>query len=278
VPASPALRFRAARPGAARAVAALHAASWQRHYRGAFSDAFLDQDATWGAFLDNLHVTSGLKRQGIGTRLLALTGQAVLDRSPSSGLYLWVLEQNRDARAFYTARGGTCVERGPVASQAETPPGSTARRQASGTHGATHPSCSQATRNDLRCRGRWRHPRCRDGLPNRQAAIVKLWRALHPQQAALNVLNQGARTLRTQAAEYRDPRFRPCFPGSVGRPAWLWPPSDSGPAAALDGRQRFCTSEGVHPVRPPQIKVGAIAHRAMWGYGVDPPSLRAPSS
>lgn len=52
----------------------------------------------------------GLKRQGVGTRLLALTGQAVVDWNPSSGLYLWVLELNSDARAFYAARGGVCVE------------------------------------------------------------------------------------------------------------------------------------------------------------------------
>jgi hypothetical protein len=29
----------------------------------------------------------------------------------SGGLYLWVLEQNTDAQAFYRARGGTPVER-----------------------------------------------------------------------------------------------------------------------------------------------------------------------
>jgi GNAT superfamily N-acetyltransferase len=158
MPARAGLRFRAAGPGDARAITALHADSWQRHYRGAFSDAFLDNDVAgyllplwterlaspdpqactilaeidcavvglahtllgehraWGAFLDNLHVAHGLKRQGIGTRLLTLTGQEVMDRSPSSGLYLWVLEQNSDARAFYAARGGACVER------AETPP------------------------------------------------------------------------------------------------------------------------------------------------------------
>jgi GNAT superfamily N-acetyltransferase len=165
MPASAELRFRAACPGDAHAIAGLHADSWQRHYRGAYSDAFLDndaagyllplwterlalpdtqartilaerdgavvglahtllgQDATWGAFTDNLHVLHGLKRQGIGTRLLALTGQAVLDWSPSSGLYLWVLEQNSDARAFYAARGGACVERGEV-----PPPGGDASR------------------------------------------------------------------------------------------------------------------------------------------------------
>ena len=160
-----ALRFRAACPGDAHAAAGLHSDSWQRHYRGAYSDAFLDhdaagyllplwttrlatpdprartilaerggavvglthtlldQDATWGAYLDNLHVLHGLKRQGIGTRLLALTGQAVLDWSPTSGLYLWVLEQNTDARAFYAARGGACVERSEV-----PPPGGDASR------------------------------------------------------------------------------------------------------------------------------------------------------
>jgi GNAT superfamily N-acetyltransferase len=149
-------QFRTALPDDAHAIARLHADSWQRHYRGAYSDEFLDSDvvgyllpawiermsvpnshtrtilaehqgeivglahtilgddATWGALIDNLHVARGLKRQGIGTRLLALTGQAVLDWSPTSGLYLWVLEQNSDARAFYAAQGGTCVERHDV--------------------------------------------------------------------------------------------------------------------------------------------------------------------
>jgi len=147
------LRFRAAGPDDAPAIATLHADSWQRHYRGAFSDSFLDgdvagyllplwtgrlaspdprartiiaetetgavvglahtilgEDPVWGAFLDNLHVSYELKRQGIGARLLALTGQEVVD----SGLYLWVLEQNSAARAFYAARGGSCVESAEV--------------------------------------------------------------------------------------------------------------------------------------------------------------------
>jgi ribosomal protein S18 acetylase RimI-like enzyme len=145
--------FRIANSGDAAAIAALHADSWRRHYRGAYSDAFLDNDVvefqlsrwterlavpdprartflaeldgsvvgfahtllgdhpTWGALLDNLHVSYGLKRNGIGTRLMALSAQAVLDASPSSGLYLWVLEQNTAAQAFYSARGGTCVDR-----------------------------------------------------------------------------------------------------------------------------------------------------------------------
>src|SRR6266581_8568560 len=60
--------------------------------------------------------------------------------------------------------------------------------------------------------------------------------------------------------------------GSAGRQAWLWPLNQSGPAAVLGGRQRFCTSEDIRPVRLLQINFGAVAHRAMWGYGVDPPA------
>ena len=162
-PAADDVRFRAAGPGDASAVAGLHADSWRRHYRGAFSNAFLDrdvagyllpqwterlatpdprartilaeddgelvglahtvldEDATWGALLDNLHVRAALKRQGIGSRLLALTGQAVLDWDPSSRLHLWVLEQNSAARAFYAARGAICVERDDVSPPGDDP-------------------------------------------------------------------------------------------------------------------------------------------------------------
>jgi Acetyltransferase (GNAT) family len=170
MPAPDELKFRMAEQGDAQAVAALHADSWQRHYRGAYTDAFLDDevpgfllelwtsrlarpdprartvlaeldqagdgsrvvgmahtvlgnDPAWGALLDNLHVGYGLKRQGVGTSLMSLTAKAVLADEPESGLYLWVLEQNVNAQAFYTARGGTCVER----RDAPAPGGETAR-------------------------------------------------------------------------------------------------------------------------------------------------------
>lgn len=150
------LRLRSATPGDAEAVARLHAGSWRRHYRGAYSDAFLDGDvaedrlAVWserladrdrprgtvlaedggglvgfanayfdddpafGALLDNLHVLAGHKRQGIGTRLLTETARAVAARPQVTGLYLWVLEQNTDGQAFYTARGGEIAGAKPV--------------------------------------------------------------------------------------------------------------------------------------------------------------------
>ena len=154
------LSYRSARPDDVKAIAGLHADSWRRHYRGAYTDAFLDEEAPvvlleqwtrrfaapdprartilaerdgsvvglaytvlgdhpiWGALLDNLHVSYDLKRTGVGTRLLAMSAQAVLDADPSSGLYLWVFERNAGARAFYEARGGDCVERLPAGAPA----------------------------------------------------------------------------------------------------------------------------------------------------------------
>jgi GNAT superfamily N-acetyltransferase len=153
------VRCRRARSSDASAIAALHADSWRRHYRGAYSDAFLDgdvaadrltvwtgpreprsehctivgeanrsvvgfahtvldDDPAWGALLDNLHVVHGLKGRGIGTQLMGATARCVLERTPLSGLYLWVLDQNTPAQAFYEARGGRLVGRDIVA-----PPG-----------------------------------------------------------------------------------------------------------------------------------------------------------
>ena len=153
------LRFRTAGAEDAAAVAELHGDSWRRHYRGAYADAFLDDesagyldvmwagrlaalegtrttvaeyggelvglahlvidaDPKWGALVDNLHVRAPLKRQGIGTRLLALTAEDL-----QSGIYLWVLEQNTAAQGFYEARGGIRGDRKDV-----PPPGGEPRR------------------------------------------------------------------------------------------------------------------------------------------------------
>jgi predicted N-acetyltransferase YhbS len=147
------IRYRESTPADIDAVAALHADSWRRNYRGAYLDSFLDgdvfadrravwterlselgpsrftivaedddtlvgfahtvldEDPEWGALLDNLHVTHALKGSGIGTRLMTETAQALVRARPQSGLYLWVLEQNAAAQAFYDARGGTMAGR-----------------------------------------------------------------------------------------------------------------------------------------------------------------------
>ncbi len=136
-------------------MAALHADSWRRNYRGAYDDHFLDhdvhadrlavwterlrgpaperpsctvvaerdgavvgfahaifgEDPAWGSLLDNLHVSHDLQRQGIASRLMARTAERILAAGGGRSLYLWVLEQNTGAQAFYRARGGSVVER-----------------------------------------------------------------------------------------------------------------------------------------------------------------------
>jgi GNAT superfamily N-acetyltransferase len=75
-----------------------------------FAHVMFDDDPTWGALVDNLHVTFDHKRGGIGTALMRESALAVLERSEPTGLYLWALEINTPARAFYRARGGEEVE------------------------------------------------------------------------------------------------------------------------------------------------------------------------
>jgi predicted N-acetyltransferase YhbS len=76
-----------------------------------FAHTKFDHDPVWGALLDNLHVVHDRKRSGIGTGLMAETARAVVARPEPTGLYLWVLEQNSAAQAFYGARGGVEVGR-----------------------------------------------------------------------------------------------------------------------------------------------------------------------
>jgi ribosomal protein S18 acetylase RimI-like enzyme len=140
-------------------IAALHADSWRRHYRGAYLDSYLDgdvlperlavwsgrlagpppgsqytsvaeeqsaivgfvhvvfdHDSTWGALLDNLHVRSEFKGNGIGTNLMSRAALGLLRHRPTGSIHLWVLDQNQAAQSFYDARGGIRVEsqvRGP---------------------------------------------------------------------------------------------------------------------------------------------------------------------
>jgi ribosomal protein S18 acetylase RimI-like enzyme len=71
----------------------------------------LHDDPDWGALVDNLHVRADHKRHGVGARLLGHAAAAVLAAEPVTGLWLWVLEGNESAKAFYAARGGAFVGR-----------------------------------------------------------------------------------------------------------------------------------------------------------------------
>jgi GNAT superfamily N-acetyltransferase len=83
-----------------------------------FIHVVFDDDARWGALVDNLHVRYTEQRSGVGTRLMREAASIVVERRGANALYLWVLEQNVSGQSFYDALGGTCVERAPL-----TPPG-----------------------------------------------------------------------------------------------------------------------------------------------------------
>lgn len=65
------------------------------------------EDEQWGTLLDNLHVSPGCQRRGIGGRLVAGVGEWCRAEYPDHGLYLWVLEHNRRARRFYECMGAS---------------------------------------------------------------------------------------------------------------------------------------------------------------------------
>lgn len=82
-----------------------------------FACVYGDEDATWGSFLDNLHVAPEQKRQGIGTVLMAEVAAWSLKSWPAAGMYLWVLESNTSGMRFYERLGGT-----PAGEGVWTPP------------------------------------------------------------------------------------------------------------------------------------------------------------
>lgn len=134
------------------AIAALHAASWKKNYRGIYSDAYLDHDVdrdrldawherlqtpapnqhitvavqegkivgfaclflndhpTFGALLDNLHVSTEQRKSGIGKQLMQACASIILEQAGNKGLYLWVYALNGNARKMYEHVGAQNVE------------------------------------------------------------------------------------------------------------------------------------------------------------------------
>ena len=70
-----------------------------------FACVFPEENATFGSFLDNLHVSPELTGRGIGRRLLSESANRLVTRRSCVGLYLWVVEQNYRARRFYERAG-----------------------------------------------------------------------------------------------------------------------------------------------------------------------------
>lgn len=72
-----------------------------------FVCVFGNSDASFGALLDNLHVSSDARGQGIGKTFMQQTAKWIVERYDNKGLYLFVFEANRSACRFYEHTGGT---------------------------------------------------------------------------------------------------------------------------------------------------------------------------
>jgi GNAT superfamily N-acetyltransferase len=79
-----------------------------------FVHVVLDADERWGSLVDNLHVRHDQRRSGLGRVLMSRAAAAVAERAADRRMFLWVLEQNRNAQRFYAAVGGVCVEKAVV--------------------------------------------------------------------------------------------------------------------------------------------------------------------
>jgi len=75
-----------------------------------FICVFARGDAGWGAYIDNLHVAHDWKGRGVGRALMRAAGEWVCATQPGAGIYLWVMEANAAARAFYDRLGARNVE------------------------------------------------------------------------------------------------------------------------------------------------------------------------
>ena len=70
-----------------------------------FVCVFAGQDPVWGSYIDNLHVAYAHHRSGVGRALMQQAGQWLSGVRPDEGVYLWVMEANAPARAFYERLG-----------------------------------------------------------------------------------------------------------------------------------------------------------------------------
>jgi ribosomal protein S18 acetylase RimI-like enzyme len=75
-----------------------------------FACIYLNDDAVFGTLLDNLHVSEKVQGLGIGKALMKMAAAKMDEFKPGDKFYLWVLEENHQARKFYEHLGGKNFE------------------------------------------------------------------------------------------------------------------------------------------------------------------------
>ena len=64
-----------------------------------------NDDIQHGSLIDNLHIKQSHKSHGIGTELMLKATEWLQSHYSKNGVYLWVMEENNLARAFYEKLG-----------------------------------------------------------------------------------------------------------------------------------------------------------------------------
>src|SRR5262245_38487009 len=72
-----------------------------------FICAYAHYDPRWGSYIDNLHVSYEWHGHGLGRALMRSAGRWLVETAPGAGVYLWVMDANASARAFYDHLGAT---------------------------------------------------------------------------------------------------------------------------------------------------------------------------
>ena len=72
-----------------------------------FASVYTNDHPEFGSFLNNLHVAESCLRRGCGTRLMTAVRRCCKAAAPQAPVYLWVLDSNQRAQAFYLRTGAT---------------------------------------------------------------------------------------------------------------------------------------------------------------------------
>jgi hypothetical protein len=70
----------------------------------------LNDNPVFGSLLDNLHVSAGIQKSGMGKLLMIDCAKTIIDNAGSRKLYLWVYAANLNAISFYDHLGGKNTE------------------------------------------------------------------------------------------------------------------------------------------------------------------------
>jgi ribosomal protein S18 acetylase RimI-like enzyme len=74
-----------------------------------FACVYVDGNAEFGSYLDNLHVVSAQQGRGVGKRLLLTVASVCAELAPGGGLCLLVNQTNTSAQGFYLNLGAQNV-------------------------------------------------------------------------------------------------------------------------------------------------------------------------